>query len=202
VRAPLGGIIGSSEMLLYEEKLNSEDHKVFIDIIHNSSNKMHNVVNVIKDTADIIFGKHTLQLEMVDIPNLLLKVEKELNNQYWMSNGSSFRFIIEFNRETANIEGDKNLLINLFLWFFGNISSHYYKYKETNVYFIHIASKPEFIEMSISNVTGGKKSKINESHSESAWMAIILEILKKHSGHLEFMVDGNNKNFAVITLPR
>jgi hypothetical protein len=128
-------------------------------------------------------------------------VEKALNNQYWMSRSRSFRFIIESDMEITNIEADKNLLINMFLWFFGDNFLQYDDSEKTNVYFINIVGKPEFIEISISNVTGGKKSKIHESHSESLWMALILEILKEHSGHLEFKVDGNNKTFAVITLP-
>jgi K+-sensing histidine kinase KdpD len=201
LRTPLGGIIGYSELLQIVENLNLDDQKEISNVIHKASNNLVILVSEMFSCFGIISGKHNLYLEMCDISNLLMQVEKALNNQYWMSHGRSFQFIIENDMEIANIEADKNLLINMFLWFFGDNSLHYDDSEKTNVYFIHIVGKPEFIEISISNITGDQKSKINKSDSESPWMTLILEMLKKHSGHLKFKVDGSNKNFAVITFP-
>lgn len=199
IRTPLNGIIGFSELLQMEGIECSEEHKKMIGHINEASLRVLGAFNDLMVAAKYVFRPFDLHLESVDLTYLFHSVERILNNQYWMAYDRSFRFIIEPDADLQTIEADKSMLHNMFVWFICDNSRHFRENRKDNVFFIHLTSKSGFIEISISNVTGGENSKIHES--ESSWMELISEITKAHSGQFDYKTNGNGKTYAAISLP-
>jgi len=68
-RTPLNAIIGFSELLLSEAtgKLENEQHREYIDDIHQSAFRLLDMVNVLLDTADVTNGLADLNCQETDL---------------------------------------------------------------------------------------------------------------------------------------
>jgi signal transduction histidine kinase len=78
IRTPLNAIMGFSS-LLQDGTLSDEDRNQFVNLIHDNSNKLLNVMNEIFDIAQIESGIVTLQLEPCQINSLLMGLSSHFN---------------------------------------------------------------------------------------------------------------------------
>jgi light-regulated signal transduction histidine kinase (bacteriophytochrome) len=200
IRAPLNGVIGFSEILMTDETIDKEDQKKWLRNIHQSSVRVWSAYNDIIDCSFLLTNE-PVHFEQVNLPELFISVEETLNDNYWMVSRQSFKFILESDQKSSCIEANKMLLKNMLVWFFGENSSLCHDFDKTNKYFVWIGNKPDFVEISIANVTGGEKSFIHQTQTNPLWMEVIMEIVKIHSGRLVYKKDGNGKTFTEISLP-
>lgn len=201
IRTPLNGVLGFVEMLYTGYEETKDDHREVLSLLNKSSKNVWSAFDdLIIAGITIIHGIH-LNVSRFNILSTLELIEKSLNNTYWMCGGYTIELILESEQKDIWTEADQRMFEAMFRWFIGNQIFRSTVHEESVRFFIHVKSVEDSLLMSISNVSEMEESQIRDLYEGDVWTYLIENIIKAHSGTLDYKTDGNGKTYAEITLP-
>jgi signal transduction histidine kinase len=106
LRNPLGIVLNYSDFILEEaEETLSDEHKMFLNIIHNHSNYMLNLINDLLDVSVIESGKLVLRKETTELISFIKGITK-INQT--LANNKKIKIVFNSDVESLEIDIDKD----------------------------------------------------------------------------------------------